>query len=498
MFGVIRRFKLKKIYEFIKVIGLVYLPCIMRYIYSISFYFLKDIVNFVNNLKLENWAKTLFLEVSIFIFFIVFIFLNMIVLEFIIKVFYKKSSIKLIKDMLFVLSIRINLLKNELKKYTKLSDLYAYVYIVSFIISIVITVSFLYNVFFDEPLKNGIIDIVKSIQNKLIATEILMFTTGLTIFLIFYYVLLIGRIVYLFMIDKKSLLMYVLTNLILMFCFKNIKLLIIYCSSLTIALYFPFSNEKYLKLFYYVSGFCKLFSETIKDYSEKYFKNILKMLCGVTRFFLMNICLMNFIYFYLGESENVITISCCLSLVITILMFVHTKQNNRIKEIRNYVLSVFFLLIGFFSLKIFDNKSKTNNISDFFVLFLACLYFFERCNKLIKELKEFIKDNYLIYIYENYTYNESLKLKLSIEEIKNIKDETKIEKQFIFYLKTKDKKLEKVLEYYLENGFKENKEFICYLYLKKSNGKKIETIKKEYDKLTKNQEKFYELVFGAI
>ena len=246
MFGVIR----KKIYEFIKVIGLVYLPCIMRYIYSISFYFLKDIVNFVNNLKLENWAKTLFLEVSIFIFFIVFIFLNMIVLEFIIKVFYKKSSIKLIKDMLFVLSIRINLLKNELKKYTKLSDLYAYVYIVSFIISIVITVSFLYNVFFDEPLKNGIIDIVKSIQNKLIATEILMFTTGLTIFLIFYYVLLIGRIVYLFMIDKKSLLMYVLTNLILMFCFKNIKLLIIYCSSLTIALYFPFSNEKYLKLFY--------------------------------------------------------------------------------------------------------------------------------------------------------------------------------------------------------------------------------------------------------
>ena len=64
------------------------------------------------------------------------------------------------------------------------------------------------------------------------------------------------------------------------------------------------------------------------------------------------------------------------------------------------------------------------------------------------------------------------------QEIKNIKDETKIEKQFIFYLKTKDKKLEKVLEYYLENGFKENKEFICYLYLKKSNGKKIETIKK--------------------
>ena len=207
---------------------------------------------------------------------------------------------------------------------------------------------------------------------------------------------------------------------------------------------------------------------------------------------------MNFIYFYLGESENAIIVSCCLSLVITILMFIHTKQNNRVKKIRDYILSIFFLLIGFFSLKIFDNKSKTNNISDFFVLFLACLYFFERCNKLIKELKKFIKDNYLIYIYENYTYNESLKLKLSIEEIKNIKDETEIEKQFIFYLKTEDKKMEKVLEYYLESGFKENKEFICYLYLKKSNGKKIETIKKEYDELTKNQEKFYELVFGAI
>lgn len=510
MFGVIIRRKgiyvkknckliCKFICEIIKVIVLLFFPLLTRYVYLISFCFLNYIENFVYNLNLKNWIKMLFLETSIFICFIVFIFLNMVILEFIIKIFYKKSSVKLIKDMLFILSIRINLLKNKLKEKPRLSDFKAYLYIVSFVINIVVTISYLYDTFFNSYLydtffNDNIINYMKLGKNQLVIVEIIIFLVGIIIFFIFYYALLIGRIIYLFMKDKKSLLFYIIVNIILMYIFRNTKLIILYCSAFIIIFYFPFTNERYLKFLYYISVFFHLFSEAIKDYSEIFFKR----LWGIIRFFLTNICLMNFIYFYLGESENAIIISCCLSLVITILMFIHTKQNNRVKKIRDYILSIFFLLIGFFSLKIFDNKSKTNNISDFFVLFLACLYFFERCNKLIKELKEFIKDNYLIYIYENYTYNESLKLKLSIEEIKNIKDETKIEKQFIFYLKTEDKKLEKVLEYYLENGFKENKEFICYLYLKKSNGKKIKTIKKEYDELTKNQEKLYELVFGAI
>lgn len=489
----------KFICEIIKVIILLFFPQLTYYVYLISFYFLNYIENFVYNLNLKNWIKILFLEASIFICFIVFIFLNMVILEVIIKIFYKKLSVKLIKDMLFILSIRINLLKNKLKEKPKLSDFKAYLYIVSFIINIVVTISYLYDTIFNETIFNeNIIKYMELGKNQLVIIEIIIFLVGIIIFFIFYYALLIGRIIYLFMKDKKTLLFYIIVNIVLMYIFRNTKLIILYCSAFIIIFYFPFSNERYLKFLYYISGFFHLFSEAIKDYSEIFLKYFFKRLWGIIRFFLTNICLMNFIYFYLGESENAIIVSCCLSLVITILMFIHTKQNNRVKKIRDYILSIFFLLIGFFSLKIFDNKSKTNNISDFFVLSLACLYFFERCNKLIKELKKFIKDNYLIYIYENYTYNESLKLKLSIEEIKNIKDETEIEKQFIFYLKTEDKKMEKVLEYYLESGFKENKEFICYLYLKKSNGKKIETIKKEYDELTKNQEKFYELVFGAI
>ena len=101
MFGVIIRRKgiyvkknckliCKFICEIIKVIVLLFFPLLTRYVYLISFCFLNYIENFVYNLNLKNWIKMLFLETSIFICFIVFIFLNMVILEFIIKIFYKK------------------------------------------------------------------------------------------------------------------------------------------------------------------------------------------------------------------------------------------------------------------------------------------------------------------------------------------------------------------------------------------------------------------------
>jgi len=157
----------------------------------------------------------LFLETSIFICFIVFIFLNMVILEFIIKIFYKKSSVKLIKDMLFILSIRINLLKNKLKEKPRLSDFKAYLYIVSFVINIVVTISYLYDTFFNSYLydtffNDNIINYMKLGKNQLVIVEIIIFLVGIIIFFIFYYALLIGRIIYLFMKDKKSLLFYII------------------------------------------------------------------------------------------------------------------------------------------------------------------------------------------------------------------------------------------------------------------------------------------------
>ena len=189
----------KFICEIIKVIVLLFFPLLTHYVYLISFYFLNYIENFVYNLNLKNWIKILFLEASIFICFIVFIFLNMVILEFIIKIFYKKSSVKLIKDMLFILSIRINLLKNKLKEKPKLSDFKAYLYIVSFIINIVVTISYLYDTIFNETVFNeNIIKYMELGKNQLVIIEIIIFLVGIIIFFIFYYALLIGRIIYLF------------------------------------------------------------------------------------------------------------------------------------------------------------------------------------------------------------------------------------------------------------------------------------------------------------
>lgn len=226
MFGVIIRrkgiyvkknckFICKFICEIIKVIVLLFFPLLTRYVYLISFCFLNYIENFVYNLNLKNWIKMLFLETSIFICFIVFIFLNMVILEFIIKIFYKKSSVKLIKDMLFILSIRINLLKNKLKEKPRLSDFKAYLYIVSFVINIVVTISYLYDTFFNSYLydtffNDNIINYMKLGKNQLVIVEIIIFLVGIIIFFIFYYALLIGRIIYLFMKDKKSLLFYII------------------------------------------------------------------------------------------------------------------------------------------------------------------------------------------------------------------------------------------------------------------------------------------------
>jgi hypothetical protein len=47
-------------------------------------------------------------------------------------------------------------------------------------------------------------------KNQLVIVEIIIFLVGIIIFFIFYYALLIGRIIYLFMKDKKSLLFYII------------------------------------------------------------------------------------------------------------------------------------------------------------------------------------------------------------------------------------------------------------------------------------------------
>ena len=222
-------------------------------------------------------------------------------------------------------------------------------------------------------------------------------------------------------------------------------------------------------------------------------KNEKELILEIFKFLIFSFLVTNILFFFINGNNIIIIFGCYIfSLILTINMYIYTREEKIVFKILSYIFSIIISLSSFFTLKIFDEKFNIKTTSEFLSVFAICYLFLDKIIKLLKEICEFIQENDLLYLYENYSISEIEKKKLPLEKIGKLKENLEIEKQFIYYLKLNDQKFEKIFDIYENTDIKENKEFIYFLYLK-YRGKKFNSVKNKYNDIKTG---YYEKVYN--
>lgn len=481
------------------------------FIFLISLFKINSFIEGINNNIKEEWLGTILIEIYMFLGLILFISVVIFVLNIVSLLLYEKSFMDLIKELVLDFSFDTTDLKLKLEKNgdeKKLNNVMAFLYLDLNICNLILIGYLLYQSFgirveeiiFELNIQIEKLDefFIEAFDKSMIMASIIIFFTIIYFVILLYCFFYINKIFHSFFKNINIILKYFFIGIGLILVTKKTNIVLLFLSFCLIFFFVPIKKGNYLILLDYISALFRLYSEVLINNIKKIYKEIIKFLS-------INFLLLNFVYFFIKDSNfeiktiNIISYYI-FSFLLTVMLTMYLKKNKIERNLLIFISSIFILTINFFSLKIFEKNIKFE-IKEITILIVTCFIFFEKIGKFIKEIGIFIRENDIIFIYNNYSTEQVKKEIKPLDELENL-TEKEIEKQFIFYIKltNRRKEIEKILNYYEEKNFKNNFEFIYYLYLKNASkkSKKYKEIKEKYEKILKNKEKNYESIYGKI